>query len=116
MGAVLHGEGFWSVVEDTELGVPTAIQANLKCPEGLTVSGKLVVPPGNLYVNMKVRDERPTGDAPVRGLNGVSMYNGRLTIKEDVKSSFILTPYNGILAEFKIVGACEARPRPRTPA
>lgn len=43
-------------------------QANLKCPEGLTVSGDLVVPPGNVYVNFKIKDEPPQEDAPVRGV------------------------------------------------
>ena len=39
----------------------------MKCPEGLTVSGDLVVPPGNVYVNFKIKDEPPQEDAPVRG-------------------------------------------------
>lgn len=40
-------------------------QANLKCPEGITVSGDLVVPPGNVYVNFKIQDEPPREGAPV---------------------------------------------------
>lgn len=90
-------------------------QANLKCPQGLTVSGDLVIPPGNVYVNFKIKDDPPQEGAPVgggaggtrfcfapwlartclaclifsfshdsqvRGLDGVSFYNGRLTVKE----------------------------------
>ena len=46
--------------------VCTCLQANLKCPEGITVSGDMVIPPGNLYVNMRIKDEPPVDDAPVR--------------------------------------------------
>ena len=52
-----------------------------------------------------------TAAAQVRGLDGVTFYDGRLTVKEDVKSSFMLTAYNGILAEFKIVGSVTAKAR-----
>lgn len=108
---IFKGEGFWSILEDTDEGVPTAIQANLKCPDGIKVSGDLVIPPGNVYVNMKIKYELPKEDTPVRGLDGVTFYDGRLTVKEDVKSSFMLTAYNGILAEFKIVGSVTAKAR-----
>jgi hypothetical protein len=37
----------------------------LKCPEGIKVSGETVIPPGNLYVNMKIKDEPPQDDTPV---------------------------------------------------
>jgi hypothetical protein len=100
---IFQGEGFWSVVEDTDDNVPTAFQvnlhsplfispppglcrlwptngawarnhvyaifqANLKCPEGISVSGDLVVPPGNVYVNFKIKTEPAREGAPVRCL------------------------------------------------
>lgn len=45
-------------------------QANLKCPQGLTVSGDLVIPPGNVYVNFKIKDDPPQEGAPVGGGGG----------------------------------------------
>ena len=106
---IFKGEGFWSVSEDNDQGVPTSIQFNLKCPQGIKVSGELVIPPGNLYVNLKIQSDAPQQGKLIGGLDGVSLYNGRLTVKEDIKSSFMLTAYNGILAEFKIVGTCSAQ-------
>ena len=37
----------------------------MKCPDGIKVSGETVIPPGNLYVNMKIKDEPPQDDTPV---------------------------------------------------
>jgi hypothetical protein len=39
------------------------------------------------------------------------MYDGRLTVKEDVKTAFLLAAYDSIIAEYKLVGTCEASPK-----
>lgn len=37
-----------------------------------------------------------------RAPQGVKMYDGRLTVKEDVKTAFLLTAYNSIIAEVPV--------------
>eukprot|EP00960_Hanusia_phi_P050225 760081-Hanusia_phi.AAC.1 len=101
---IFDGVGFWSVQEDTDEGVPTAIQASLKTPQGITVSGETVVEPGQLYLNFKLkRMERKDGES------FYDMPKGLVTVKEDVKSSFLFASYDGLLAEFKLIGTCTAK-------
>ncbi|EKX54613.1 hypothetical protein GUITHDRAFT_132306 [Guillardia theta CCMP2712] len=103
---IFDGIGFWSVQEDTDDGVPTAIQASLNSPIGITVSGETIVSPGQVFLNFKVkREERREGEV------FYDMPRGLVTVKEDLKSSFLFASYDGLLAEFKLIGTCTARRR-----
>jgi hypothetical protein len=101
-------EGFWQVEDDGDDGVPRTIQLSLKCPEGVRVSGKEVIPGGFLYLNLRVQPPKASGTTG--GPDGVRLYDGRVTVKESLDASFLLRSYKGLLAEFKIVGSCSAEP------
>mmetsp|Transcript_6707 Transcript_6707/g.16746 ORF Transcript_6707/g.16746 Transcript_6707/m.16746 type:complete len:142 (+) Transcript_6707:145-570(+) len=94
-------KGLWRIEDEDSEGTASKISMSLKVPDGIKVSGEDLVPPGFLYANMRMAEKRD---------QGLSLYDGRVTVKEDVGSSFLLTPYNGLIAEYKIVGTCEAAP------
>jgi len=90
-------EGFFKIEADAE-GVPTYVQWRTKCL-GIESVG---LPAGSLYFNAKI----------VRDGDRCTLEAGRLTVKEEIGVNTPLFPTaRGILAEFKIVGTFEARPR-----
>ena len=83
---------------DDDEGVPTYVQWRTKCL-GIETVG---LPAGSLYFNAKI----------VRDGDRCTLEAGRLTVKEEIGVNTPLFPTaRGILAEFKIVGTFEARPR-----
>ena len=84
--------------QDDDEGVPTYVQWRTKCL-GIESVG---LPAGSLYFNAKI----------VRDGDRCTLEAGRLTVKEEIGVNTPLFPTaRGILAEFKIVGTFEARPR-----
>ena len=91
-------EGFFKIEADNYEGVPTYVQWRTKCL-GIESVG---LPAGSLYFNAKI----------VRDGDRCTLEAGRLTVKEEIGVNTPLFPTaRGILAEFKIVGTFEARPR-----
>ena len=91
-------EGFFKIEADDDEGVPTYVQWRTKCL-GIESVG---LPAGSLYFNAKI----------VRDGDRCTLEAGRLTVKEEIGVNTPLFPTaRGILAEFKIVGTFEARPR-----
>ena len=93
--------GFWKVEADSDDGVPQQVQWRLDVqkPDGLVLGGQTLLPPGPLYFNA-----RCSLDA-----GRLSLYDGRLTVKEDIGVNAGLFQAKGILAEFKIVGTFDVR-------
>jgi hypothetical protein len=87
------------VLDIKDDGSPETISMSFKCPKGIQVSGEELIPKGFMYANLRVGQARD---------GGLRLYDGRLTVKEDVKTSFLLSSFDGLISEYKIVGVCEA--------
>jgi hypothetical protein len=48
-------KGFWQVTDVLDDEVPSTISLSFKCPDGISVSGETVIPPGFLYANVRVK-------------------------------------------------------------
>jgi len=87
-----------------ESGMPTAVQWRLSC-SGISAGGDEdeLVPQGSLYCNALLT---------VRADGGITLGDGRLTVKEELGISGAPSIVNakGILAEFKIVGSFDMSP------
>ena len=86
--------GFWKLESDDDDGVPQTVQWRLHSEQGMRLGEDVLVPPGPIYFN--ARCEWKEGR--------LTLYDGRLTVKEDVGIDVGLFKAKGILAEFKIVG------------
>ena len=112
--------GFWKTTVDDELTmVPTEVQLRMRSL-GISSAGESVVPPGAVYLNAKVAYDPVRAAAPTPNAEGLTLYDGRVTVKEDVGGfgGFGGGPIfsaKGILAEFKIVGTFEASPAEASP-
>ena len=99
--------------------VPTQVQLRLRSL-GISSAGESVVPPGAVYLNAKVAYDPVRAAAPTPNAEGLTLYDGRVTVKEDVGgfggfSGGPIFSAKGILAEFKIVGTFEASPAEASP-
>lgn len=61
-------KGFWQVTDVLDNEVPSTISLSFKCPDGISVSGETVIPPGFLYANVRVkrREGSQVGGVPAR--------------------------------------------------
>jgi hypothetical protein len=99
--------GFWKLESDDDDGVPQTVQWRLQTSEqGMRLGDDVLVPPGPMYFN--ARCEWKEGR--------LALYDGRLTVKEDVGIDVGLFKAKGILAEFKIVGTFECVARVAAPS
>ena len=97
-------DGFWKVDADDDRGMPKVVQWRLSTgSDGIVLGEQLLVPPGSLYFNAKVEYNDESG--------ALKLYDGRLTVKEEIGVNTGLFNAKGILAEFKIVGTFEAQQR-----
>jgi len=71
--------------------------------ESVQAGGKEVLPAGRAYFNAKMQQNA------VQGMPFI-MQGGVVTIKQDVKASFMGQDYSGILAEYIVVGTFSAQP------
>ena len=93
-------EGFWKLGEDDDDGVPRQIQWRLQTgADGLVLGGQTLVPPGAVYFNAKASFDAAQ--------DKLALYDGRITVKEDIGVNTPVFSARGILAEFKIVGTFE---------
>ena len=88
----------WKTTEDLDNGVPTQVQWRLQTSSDGLVLGDDTLVPGDtkLYFNAKADFDEDTG--------ALRLYDGRITVKEDLGANVGIFAAKGILAEFKIVG------------
>ena len=95
--------GFWKTTEDLDNGVPTQVQWRLQTSSDGLVLGDDTLVPGDtkLYFNAKADFDEDSG--------ALRLYDGRVTVKEDLGANVGIFAAKGILAEFKIVGTFECK-------
>lgn len=95
--------GFWKTTEDLDNGVLTQVQFRLQTSSDGLVLGDDTLVPGDtkLYFNAKADFDEDSG--------ALRLYDGRVTVKEDLGANVGLFNAKGILAEFKIVGTFECK-------
>ena len=97
--------GFWKVDADDDRGMPVIVQWRMSTgPDGIVLGEQVLVPSGSLYFNAKVEYDDEAA--------ALTLYDGRLTVKEEIGVNTGIFNAKGILAEYKIVGVFEVRPRP----
>ena len=96
-------KGFvWSTglgVDDNSDDESTYLRFNLRAEEM-----EPTVPSGSVYVNARVAVDETSGT--------LSLEDGLVTVKQPKKVSFLWTVYEGLLAEFKVIGSCTLSPIP----
>ena len=68
--------------------------------------GLSIVPDGSLYVNARIT----RGSGASEGDQPLQLTDGLVTFKRPQKTRFLFMVYDGLLAEFKVVGECSLRP------
>ena len=91
--------GYWIADE------PGFFKFALEAKAPVVASGVECLPPGLVYFNAEIDPRRSgTGDA-------VALASGVATVKRDVPASFMGAKYDGILAEYVVVGTFTAERR-----
>eukprot|EP00238_Polyblepharides_amylifera_P014307 CAMPEP_0196587774 /NCGR_PEP_ID=MMETSP1081-20130531/58556_1 /TAXON_ID=36882 /ORGANISM="Pyramimonas amylifera, Strain CCMP720" /LENGTH=287 /DNA_ID=CAMNT_0041910053 /DNA_START=83 /DNA_END=946 /DNA_ORIENTATION=+ len=63
-----------------------------------------IIPEGRVYFNARLEESKSS-------TSSFEMLDGVVTVKQDVKASFLGQDYSGILAEFIVIGTFVARPK-----
>lgn len=100
--------GFWKVDDDGDDGFPRQVQWRLHtsdAEEGLVLGGDTLLPAGAVYFNAKCKTKTSQAGEAM----GITLGDGRITVKEDLGANTPLFQGRGILAEFKVCGTFECR-------